>query len=78
MAVYLKYEMIANSPDAVKYEIHTSADDPEPIQVQFYTVAEAPKPVAKGHKIAANKAIRKIAARSVLEGSWPRAGIIQS
>lgn len=78
MAVYLRYRQIAHDETSVEYEIHTGPDDPEPLRIQVSKVADAPVPTDDGSKVAANKAIRRIVQRSVIEGSWPAGGVIQS
>lgn len=78
MAVYLKYRQIAQDETSVEYEIHMGPDDPEPLRIQFSKAADAPVLTVDGAKVAANKAIRQIVRRSVVEGGWPAGGVIQS
>lgn len=78
MAVYLKYRQTAQDETSVEYEIHTGPDDPEPLRVQLSKAADAPVLTVGGAKVAANRAIRQIVRRSVVEGSWPKGGVIQS
>lgn len=78
MAVYLKYRQTAQDETSVEYEIHTGPDDPEPLRIRIPKAADAPVLTVDGAKVAANKAIRQIVRRNVVEGGWPRGGVIQS
>lgn len=78
MAVHLRYRLVAATDEAIHYEVSTGADDPDPVVVRFSSSVEEPVPLVNGAKVAANRAIRKIHARRVLEGTWPRGGVIQS
>lgn len=78
MAVYVKYRQVAQDVGSVTYEIHTAPADPSPIAVRFFTAPRAPVPVVSGPKVAANRAIRQILARSRAEDAWPAGGVIQS
>lgn len=78
MAVYLKYRQIAQDEASVEYEVHTSPDDPEPLRIQISKTADDPVLRGDRAKVAVNKAIRQIVQRSVVEGSWPKGGVIQS
>lgn len=78
MAVNLFYRLVSETPTGVVYEVTVRPDDPDPVRVTFSTEERAPAPVLTGEHVAANKALRRIHARRVAEGTWPPGGVIQS